>query len=147
MTFYYGTTRDLVTQNFKTTAITLVGAAAAVPLDPNGSKQQLITGWGLSNPVASGGSVYIGNQGVTDPTGLNPGFEIQAGTAPFFKELQEGRQLYELQLLLARIAKQLQCTDVPMEKIPFVVFDLSTFFAFSLVNITFTLITFPVMYL
>lgn len=147
MAFNFGTTRDLVTQNFRTFTVTLVGGAAALPLDPNGSKQQLITSFGISNPAASGGSIYIGNQNVTDPTGANPGFEIQAGTAPFFRELQEGRQMYELQQLIAMIASKLECTNVTLEKIPFVVFDLSQIFAFSTVALTFTVITFPTMYL
>lgn len=147
MALSFGTQRDLVTQTFRTFPITLVAAAAAVPLDPNGNKQQLITSFGISNPAASGGSIYIGNQGVTDPTGANPGFEIQAGTAPFFREFQEGRQLYELQALLAPIAEQLNCANVGLERIPFVVFDLSQMFVFSLVAVTFTVITFPTMYL
>jgi hypothetical protein len=145
--FNFNISRDLVTQTFRAFAVTLVGTAAAVPLDPGGSKQQLITTFVISNPAASGGSVYIGNQGVTDPTGVNPGFEVQAGTAPAFKELQEGRQLYELQLILADIAKALKCTNIQLQKIPFVVFDMSQIFAFSTVNLTFTVITFPTMYL
>lgn len=147
MAFSFGTQRDLVTQNFRTFPVTLVGTAAAVPLDISGSKQQLITAFGISNPLASGGSIYIGNQGVTDPTGANAGFEIQAGTAPFFREFQEGRQLYELQALIAEIAQRMNCGPLTLEKIPFVVFDLSQIYAFSLVNITFTVITFPTMYL
>lgn len=147
MAFNFGTQRDLVTQNFRTFTVTLGAGAVAVPLDPNGSKLQLITSFGISNPVGSGGSIYIGNQNVTDPTGANPGFEIQAGTAPFFREFQEGRQLYEVQSLVALIASKLECANVTLEKIPFVVFDLSQIFAFSLVGLTFTVITFPTMYL
>jgi hypothetical protein len=145
--FNFNISRDLVTQTFRTFPLAIVGAAQAVPLDPGGSKQQLITGFGISNPAASGSSIYIGNAGVTDPTGANPGFEIQAGTAPFFREFQEGRQLYELQGLLAQIATVLQCVNVQVEKIPFVVFDMSQFFVFSLNNVTVTVITFPTMYL
>lgn len=147
MSFNFGISRPLVTQTFRTFPVTLTGAAVAIPLDPTGTKQQLITAWGISNPLASGGSIYIGNQGVTDPTGANPGFEIQAGTAPFFRENQEGRQLYEVQVLLAQIASVLQCENVQKEKIPFVVFNLSEMFVFSTVNITFTVITFPSMYI
>jgi hypothetical protein len=145
--FNFGTQRDLVTQTFRSFALTLTGGAAAVPLDLNANKQQLITSFGISNPLGSGGSIYIGNQGVTAPGGANPGFEIQAGTAPFFREFQEGRQLYELQLLVADIAEVLNCTNIGLEKIPFVVWDLSQLFVFSAVNLTFTIITFPTMYL
>lgn len=147
MGFNFNIQRDLVTQTFRTFPRALIANAAAVALDAGGSKQQLITSFSISNPVASGGSVYIGNQAVTDPAGVNPGFEIQAGTAPAFKILQEGRQLYELQGLTAQIATILQCTNVTLEKIPFVVFDMSQIFAFATVNITVTIITFPTMYL
>lgn len=147
MAFAFGIERPLVTQTFRTFPVTLVAGAPALALDPNGTKQQLITTFSVSNPITSGASIFIGNEGVTDPTGANPGFEIQPGTAPAFKELQEGRQLYELQGPLAQLLQAANCQNVQLEKIPFVVFDMSRWFAFCTMNITFTVITFPAMYL
>lgn len=144
--FNFGIDRPQVTQSFRTFPVTLVGGAAAVPLDPSGSKQQLITSYAISNPAA-GSSIYIGTAGVTAPGGANPGFEIQAGTAPAFRVNQEGRQQYELQALLAIIAEMLGCQSVQLEKIPVQVFDMSQVFAFCAVATTFTVITFPLMYL
>lgn len=146
MAFTLGLDRPLVTQQFRTFPVTLVGAAAAVPLDPNGQKQNLITTFSISNP-SGGGSIFIGNAGVTAAGGANPGFEVQSGTAPAFKVIQEGRQLYELQVPLSQLLQVANCTNASLEKIPFVVFDMSQIFAFSAVNITFTVITFQQMYL
>ena len=147
MAFAFGIERPLVAQSFRTFAVTLVGAAAAIPLDPGASKQNLITTFAISNPTTSGTSIFIGNAGVTAPGGANPGFEIQPGSAPAFRSFQEGRQLYELQGMLAQLVQAANCANTQLEKIPFIVFDLSTIFAFSAMNVTFTVIAFQAMYL
>ena len=141
-----GLQRPLMVQTLNTRLINVT--AAALPLDPTVDKTKLITGFGISNPLA-GASVYIGNAGVTIPGGNNPGYEIPAGTAPFFQIDQQGRQLYELQAPLQAINAGLNCNTslANVEGLPFVVWDLSSIFIVATAATTVTLITFPTMYL
>lgn len=135
-----GTSRPLVVQNFITRQIAVT--AAPLPIDPTQDKTKLITGFIISNPT-TGASVFIGNAGVSITTGL----EIPAGTAPFFGIDQEGRQLYEIQAPLLDISSGMQCKNQPLEGLPFVVWDLSSFFIVAAAPTTVSLITFPTMYL
>lgn len=142
MALGFGIERPLISQILRTFSISIVGAASPVPLDVGGNKQQLITSFVISNP-SGGNSAFFGGPGVNNTTGL----EIQSGTSPVFTIDNQGRQLYELQGMLGNINAGLKCSDVPLEKIPFVVFDLSQYFLFALVNVTVSVATFPTMYL
>lgn len=137
-----GTQRQLIAQTFNTRSIAVT--AAALPIDPTVDKTKLITGFSISNPTG-GISVFIGNGGVLTTTG----FEIPAGTAPFFGIDQQGRQLYEIQAPLNSINAGLKCNPnlENIEGLPFVVWDLSNFFIVAAAPTTVTLITFPTMYL
>lgn len=137
-----GTLRPLVVQQFLTRSIAVT--AAALPIDPTQDKTKLITGFSIANP-STGASVFIGNAGVTTATG----FEIPAGTAPFFGIDQQGRQMYELQKPLNEINASMQCdiSKAALDGIPFIVWDLSNFFIIAAAPTTVTLITFPTMYL
>ena len=145
----FGTQRPLVTQELLSFPLVVSGTAGQpTPISTSLGKTRMITTFSISNPTA-GSSVYLGGANVTTPAGANTGFEIQAGTAPVFKILQETRQLYELQALLSTIAQGLKCQPVDLEKIPFVVWDLTQLFLISAnaggSNVTIS--AFPQMYL
>ena len=125
----YGISRPLVSQPFLSFPLAVPGACAAIAISSTIDKAKLITGFVISNPAA-GSSVYLGNSGVA-ATGANQGLEIQPGTSPFFAVRQEDRQLYELQALLQQIAMAMKCQNVEMEKIPFIVWDLTQLYLFS----------------
>jgi len=130
MSLAFGTDRPLITQTLIAFPLTVPGVAPAIQMSQTLDKSRLITTFVVSNPVA-GSSVYLGaSAGVTN-AGATQGFEIQAGTAPAFKLFQEGRQLYELQALAAAITTQIGCIPPLLEKIPFVVWDLTQLFLFS----------------
>jgi hypothetical protein len=151
MGFAYGTERPLVAQDMTTFALPVPFGGAppvSVPLSQKFDKTALITTFVISNPIG-GSSVYLGNSGVTLPAGTNAGLEIQAGSAPVFRTFQEGRQLYEMQVLLAGIAQGLECQMPQMEKIPFICWDLTRLFITSAnaAGSTVTVAVFPQMYL
>lgn len=126
----FGISRPLVTQNGFSFPLTVPGAGQPTPLSATLDKSKLITSFIVSNPVA-GSSVYLGfNSGVSN-AGANQGLEIPAGTAPNFRLLQEGRQLYEIQDIVGKIAKLMNCQIPDFEKIPFKVWDLTQIFLFS----------------
>lgn len=143
----FGTERPLVSQQVISFPLTVPGAGSAIQISQTLTKKDLITTFGVSNPAA-GSSVYLGNAGVS-AAGANQGFEIPAGTAPYFRTFQEDRQLYELQSLLSVIVRGLNCTMPEMEKIPFICFDLSQLFLFSgnAAGSQVTILAFPQAYL
>lgn len=136
----FGTERPLVVQLFRTFAF--AAGVTALPLEPTLDKTKLITTFMISNPSA-GASVFLGNEGVTTATGL----EIQSGTNPVFSIDNQGRQMYEIQGLLADITEGLSCRHVNMEKIPFVVWDLSRIFVVAAGAVNISVGVFPTMYL
>jgi hypothetical protein len=129
MPFSFGSERPQVSQQLISFPLTVPGAGLAIPISQSLDKSRLITTFSVSNPVA-GSSVYLGNAGVT-ATGTTQGFEIPPGTAPAFRTFQETRQLYELQGLIVIIARVLNCTLPEIEKIPFIVWDLTQLYLFS----------------
>jgi hypothetical protein len=126
----FGIARPLMTQTIVPFPLTVPGAGQAVPISATLDKSKLITSFVISNPIA-GSSVYLGNSPGTSNVGATQGLEIQPGTAPNFRVSQEGRQLYELQVLSGLIAKLINCQTPDMEKIPFKVWDLTTLYLFS----------------
>lgn len=143
----FGTLRAQVTQNIITFPLAVPGSGNPQPISTVLDKSKLITSFIISNPLA-GSSVYLGNAGVA-ATGPTQGLEIQPGTAPNFRVNQEGRQLYELQTLVSMIVKQIGCVPPELEKIPFIVWDLTQIFLFSAnaVGSTVTVAAFPQVYL
>ena len=148
MAFSYGTLRPQVAQDVITFGLTAPGVGQAIQLSSTLDKTRLITAFTISNPLA-GSSVYLGNQGVNATPGPTQGLEIAAGTAPTFRISQEDRQLYELQVLMGQIAEALRCATPQMEKIPFIVWDLTQLYLFSgnVAGSGVTIAAFPAMYL
>ena len=142
----FGSERPRVAQDFTAFLVAVPIFPLFVPLSSLYDETKLITTFTLSNPLG-GASVYMGGINVSTPAGNNPGLEIQAGTMPQFKVLQEDRQLYELQALLQSIASRIECTPAPLEKIPFICWDLTRIFLTSTVNVNVTVAVFPQMYL
>lgn len=144
----FGISRPLVTQTGFSFPLTVPGAGQPVPLSATLDKSKLITSFIVSNPVA-GSSVYLGFSSGVSNTGVNQGLEISAGTAPNFRITQEGRQLYEMQSLVAVISQLINCQAPQLEKIPFKVWDLTQIFLFSgnVAGSQVTIAAFPEVYL
>lgn len=147
MGFNYGSERPQVVQQLISFPLTVPGAGQAIQISQTLTKKDLITTFGVSNPTA-GSSVYIGNAGVS-AAGVNQGFEIPAGTAPYFRTFQEDRQLYEIQALLVSLLRGLKCAQPDVEKIPFICWDLSQLYLFSAnaAGSQVTIVAFPQAYL
>lgn len=144
----FGSQRPTIVQQVISYGLAVSGVTPTpIGVIQNLDKTRLITTFVVSNPIA-GSSVYMGNSGVS-ATGANQGLEIQAGTAPAFVSFQEGRQIYEMQTLVAMIAQQLKCTPPELEKIPFICWDLTQIFLISgnAAGSQVTIGAFPQMYL
>jgi hypothetical protein len=117
--FNFGNARERVTQQvlmFNRTAPT----GHSAPLSEDIDQHQLVSSFLINNYTNSGSSVFLG---VTP--GLQSSIEIPPGASPVFTVFQEGRQAYELQILISQIASQ-QAQD--LIKIPVVTFDLTHFY-------------------
>jgi hypothetical protein len=124
-----GYNRPLVSQQFLTAGLA-VTSAAAIPVASNIPKERLITTLVISNPTGSGGSVFLGpSQGVAS-SGASQGLEIPAGTMPAF-QIDQVRQLYELQYPLELIRSGLACNAPQMDGLPFTVWELSSMWLIS----------------
>jgi hypothetical protein len=141
MAFNLGLRRPLIVQQFRTFAFAV--GISPLPIESNVDKTQLVTTFIISNPIASGVSIFFGNQGVTPTTGL----EIFPGAAPVFSLDQEGRQLYEVQGPVLDIDSGLQCRNIQPEAIPFIVWDPSSIYLVATAPVTVSIALFKAMYL
>lgn len=113
-----GFTRPLIAQTFNIFNLSL--GTSAQQINPNGSVQDLITSFIVSNPSANTNSVWLGGAGVA----AGMGTEIEPGADPIFIQRQV-RQLYEIQNPVIDIDIVARCKTVAPEAIPLIVFDLS----------------------
>lgn len=120
--FNFGTARGQVTQRMIMEPIS-VPADKSVPLSQDLDKSKLITTFTIQNHTSNGMSVFLTNTQVFRPTGFFAAIEIPVGAMPSFTVLQEGRQLYEVQVLAMKWSGQ-QARD--LVKVPVMLWDLTT---------------------
>lgn len=119
MDFNFGTSRPLATQTviqFNRTAPP--ATEPAILLSEELEASRLITTFLITNFSESPDSVFLSTS-----QGFHTAIEIPPGTSPVFSTWQEGRQLYELQVLIMKIASQ-QAHD--LVAVPVIVWDLRT---------------------
>lgn len=96
----------------------------AVALSDDLGADRLVTAFAVTNYSNSTHSVML----CANKFGHN-GIEIPAGTTPIFTALQEGRQLYEVQVLAFQFTNQ-QATD--LIKIPIIVWSLTEWYLIAM---------------
>lgn len=119
MDFNFGTARPLSVQE----AILfnrLVPSDRAIRLSEDLDQTKLVSSFLISNYSTNPESIFLGVD-----SRLQASIEIMPGAAPVFTSFQEGRQLYELQWLTAKIASQ---SAQDLIKIPIMVWDLTRWY-------------------
>lgn len=137
--------RNLIAQQFFTFNIPVT--TTPQPINPSMQLTALIDSFDITVPAAAANGVVVGpDGGVTagpPPTGL----ELIVGTTTQFKINQEGRQLYELQKPILKIAQAVGCVIEPFEEIPFVCWDLSQIYIVATAAVTVSVAVFKAMYI
>jgi len=115
--------------------------AQAIPVSEDIDQHKLVTSFVVNNYSNAPGSVFLGVS-----SSMHSSIEIVPGAAPQFTVFQEGRQFYELQILIAKIASQ---TAQDLIKIPVLTWDLTTWYLESSTPepIPVTIVAFPLPYL
>lgn len=140
MDFNFGTARPRATQQGIAFRRSLV-IGQSIPVSEDLDASRLITSFIISNFSNNPASVFIS----PDPS-MHSAIEIPVGTSPVFTIFQEGRQLYELQVLVKMVSNQLAAD---MVKIPILVWDLTQWFLemSSPTPFEVTVVAFPLPYL
>jgi hypothetical protein len=95
----------------------------SIPLGDDLDLSQIITTWMVQLHSNNTQPVYLHQFGPRSrPTDPFPAIEILPGQTVVFSAIQEGRQLYELQILTAKIASQ---TAQDLIQIPLIAWDLT----------------------
>ena len=124
MDFNFGNSRErVVKQVLMFDRIAPPNAARAIPVSEQLSQDQIITSFTVNNYSTAASSVFLGVD-----RDMRSSIEIPPGTAPTFTVFQEGRQLYELQILIMKISSQ---TAQDLIKIPVLCWDLTHWFLLS----------------
>lgn len=133
--------RQIIAQQFTTFSITVPIVAA--PISGALQLQSLIDSFAISVPSTAANSIFFGSDGVTVTTGL----ELLAGTTSMFIVEHGGRQIYEVQEPVLKIAAAVKCFDVAPEGIPFVCWDLSQIFLIAAAPTVVSIAAFKAMYI
>jgi len=140
--FNFGNSRERVVQPvLMFNRIVPAAPATAIPVSEDIDQHKLVTSFMVNNYANAPGPVYLGVS-----SSMHSSVEILPGAAPVFTVFQEGRQFYELQILIMKIASQ---TAQDLIKIPVITWDLTTWFLESSTPqpIPVTVVAFPVPYL
>lgn len=141
MEFNFGVARQRATQRVLMFNRTVPPTGTSIPVSEDLDAGQLITTFSINNYSNAPTSVFLGVD-----AGMHSSIEIVPGACPVFTSFQEGRQLYELQVLIMKIASQ---TATDLVKIPVIVWDLTTWYleSPSTESIPVTVTAFPLPYL
>lgn len=134
--------RPLVAQEFTTQAFTVTTA----PQSPAQalSITSMIDVFMITVPSTAANSIFLGSsQAMTTATGI----ELLAGTTVQFRIDHDGRQLYEIQMLLREIAACITGRNQPVEAIPFVVWDMSQVYLVAAANTAISIGLFKAVYI
>lgn len=110
--------RPTTRQDFNPFAVAVQNAPTALDSNP-GLTSSYIDSFVVSVPVAAANSVFLGGPGVTIATGL----ELVPGSLTQWAIDQGGRQQYELQKPLLKLAAFASCQIEIPDMIPFMVWD------------------------
>lgn len=111
--------RDIVFQPFNTFLLQVL--TTPTPISPNFTKADLIDSFVISLDANAANNVFIGNAGVTTGTGL----EIVAGGGPILFRIKNQNIQYDIHSVVDPLADQTFCAQVPVQSIPFIVWDLT----------------------
>lgn len=142
MDFNFGTARPLATQTVvQFNRMALPSTEPAIQLSEDLEASRLITSFVITNFSTNADSVFL-SASQTFPAAI----EIPPGASPVFTTWQEGRQMYELQVLIMKIASQ-RATD--LIAIPIIVWDMRQWWlqAGGMTPIEVTVTAFPLPYL
>lgn len=124
MEFNFGNSRPRSTQQvLQFNRIAPTANQNAIRLSETIDETRLITTFIISNYSDAPASVFLGAS-----EGMHASIEIVPGAAPVFTAWQEGRQMYELQILIAKIASQ---TAQDLIQLPVIVWDLREWWILS----------------
>jgi len=136
--------RPLLKQEAVNFAVTINNANEPVPLNSQMQLTAMVDSFMICNPVANANSIFIGfNSNVTTANGM----EIVTGTSVNFFIQHDGRQLYEIQGLVADIAVALTCRQMQLDAIPFVCWDMSQVYIVATAATTIACIAFKAVYI
>jgi hypothetical protein len=142
MDFNFGNSRERVVQQvLMFNRIVPPAGSEAIQVSEEIDQHHLVTAFMINNYSTNTDSVFLGVD-----KGMHASIEIMPGSAPVFTVFQEGRQFYELQILIMKIASQ---TAQDLIKIPVITWDLTRWYLEAAGNnpIEVTVTAFPVPYL
>lgn len=117
MEFNFGNSRPRVTQPVIQFNRIIRPAEGAIPVSETLNESRLVTTFIISNYSTAANSVFL-----SASQNLHASIEIVPGAAPMFEVRQEGRQLYELQILVMKMTGQ-QARD--LIQVPVMCWDLT----------------------
>lgn len=124
MEFNFGNSRPRATQQvLQFNRLAPPSTELAIPISETIDETRLITTFMISNYSNAPASVFLGAS-----QGMHASIEIVPGAAPVFTTWQEGRQLYEIQILVQQIASQ-RAQD--LIQVPIIVWDLREWWLLS----------------
>jgi|SRR5215831_8001961 len=121
MDFNFGNSRERVVQPvLMFNRMVPPAGERSIPVSEEVDQHHLVTSFLVNNFASAAHPVYLS----VDPS-MHASIEIIPGAAPVFTVFQEGRQFYELQILIMKIASQ---TAQDLIKIPIMTWDLTHWF-------------------
>lgn len=142
--FNFGETRPRATQQVIQYLLNLPASGQSIRLSEDLDTTRMITTFSIGNDSQNASRVLLSVNPIF-PGQPSPSFEIQPGACPVFATVQEGRQIYELQILMKTVMHQLS-TD--LIKIPILVWDLTQWWiAAEAPDVAVTVTAFPLAYL
>ena len=118
MDFNFGNSRERVVQPVRMfNRVVPAAPELAIPVSEEIDQHYLVTSFLVNNYSSSANSVFL-----SVDQAMHSSIEIIPGAAPVFTVWQEGRQFYELQILIMKISSQ---TAQDLIKIPVMTWDLT----------------------
>lgn len=141
MDFNFGVARERATQRVLMFNRYVPPQGVSIPLSEDLTADRLVTTFMVNNYSNAPDPVFLGVD-----SGMHSSIEIVPGACPSFTCWQEGRQMYELQILVMKMSGQ-NATD--LIKIPVICWDMTTFYleSSSMQEIPVTVTAFPLPYL
>lgn len=134
--------RDIVYQPFDT--FSLVVGTTPTRISPTFTKADLIDSFVVSVPASAANNVFIGNASVTTTSGL----EIVAGGGPILFRIRNQIIQYDIHSSLDPAANAItQCQELPIQSIPFIIWDLTQIYLIATAPTTISVAPFKSMFI